>query len=128
MHSKNRMSKVKNFTSNTLYNFNNVSLDYVSIRRLEKRLDDTLIYLRDAPPKYSTVPFDLEPELVTDRKHVPVNPIKVPLKPQPWDDKYELFNYKGIQEDTIVINKNRTRKALKAAKPWEKYDLMKIYR
>ena len=98
------------------------------IYRLEKRLDDDLLYLRDAPPHFSTFPFDLEPELPTDRKEVPVNSIKVPLKPQPWVQKYELKNYKGIKEETIVINANRTRKAKKAEKPWEKYDLMKIYR
>ena len=31
--------------------------------KLEKRIDDDLTYLRDAPPKYTTFPQDMEPEV-----------------------------------------------------------------
>lgn len=49
----------------------------IEVLRLEKRLDDSLLYLRDAPPEYSTFPFDMEPELRVDNAVVPVNPLKV---------------------------------------------------
>ena len=41
--------------------------------RLEKRLDDSLAYLKDAPPEYSTVPFDYPKKSHPPGKPVPVN-------------------------------------------------------
>lgn len=96
--------------------------------KLEKRLDDQLLYLRDCALEYSTFPFDLEPEFVVGRTEVPVNTIQIPLLPPPWISKYELLGLKGITPESIVLNRNRTRKLKKAAQPWEKYDLMKMYR
>lgn len=49
----------------------------IEVLRLEKRLDDSLLYLRDALPEYSTFPFDMEPEMRVDNSVVPINPIKV---------------------------------------------------
>ena len=51
----------------------------IEVLRLEKRLDDSLLYLRDAFPEYSTFAFDMEPELRVDNSVVPVNPLKVTL-------------------------------------------------
>lgn len=110
------------------YDLYDPCIQKIECLRLEKRLDDQLLYLRDAPPQYSTFPFDLEPELIIEGKEVPVNDIKVPLLPQPWKAKYELQDLKGVKKETIIINRNRTRKAEMLAKPFEKYDLMKIYR
>lgn len=52
----------------------------IEVLRLEKRLDDSLLYLRDALPEYSTFPFDMEPEIRPDSSTVPVNPIKVAVR------------------------------------------------
>lgn len=49
----------------------------IEVLRLEKRLDDELLYLRDALPEYSTFPLDMDPELVPEGAPVPVNPLKV---------------------------------------------------
>lgn len=48
----------------------------IEVLKLEKRLDDNLMYLRDALPEYSTYDFDMQPvhfELTGD---VPVNPVR----------------------------------------------------
>jgi large subunit ribosomal protein L19 len=49
----------------------------IDVLRLEKRLDNELLYLRDALPEYSTFPLDMEPEYLPEGAVVPVNPIKV---------------------------------------------------
>ena len=51
----------------------------VEMIRLEKRLDDDLMYLRDAPAEYSFFPQDMKRELITqkDGRNVPVNPLLV---------------------------------------------------
>ena len=49
----------------------------IEVLRLEKRLDDSLLYLRDSLPEYSTFSFDMEPEMRVDNSVVPINPIKV---------------------------------------------------
>lgn len=49
----------------------------VEVLRLERRLDESLLYLRDALPEYSTFPFDMEQERRIDNTFVPINSIKV---------------------------------------------------
>lgn len=88
-------------------------------------MDDRLLYLRDAPLEYSTFPFDLEAEL-TPAGSVPINEIKIPLNPLPWLERWERQNLKGVKD--LVVNERRQKKAAARATPWEKYDLMKIYR
>jgi large subunit ribosomal protein L19 len=56
----------------------------VETLRLEKRLDDELYYLRDAPLEYSTFPFDMDAEMLPDGQPVPINEVRVPLNPAPW--------------------------------------------
>lgn len=102
------------------------SLQKIDCLRLEKRLDDELFYLRDAPLEYSTFPFDMEAELLSEGSPVPVNDIVVPLNPRPWLEKWEQKELKGITN--INVCRKRLKKAKAAAKPWEKYDLMKAYR
>lgn len=70
---------------NTLFMFAGVEICYelysprlrqIEVLKLEKRLDDNLMYLRDALPEYSTFDFDMKPvhyELTGD---VPVNPVR----------------------------------------------------
>lgn len=52
-------------------------LQSIEVLRLEKRLDEELLYLRDALPIYSTFSLDMEPEILQEGAPVPVNPIKV---------------------------------------------------
>ena len=49
----------------------------IEVLRLEKRLDESLLYLRDALPEYSTFPFDMEQERRLDNSVVPINQTKV---------------------------------------------------
>lgn len=49
----------------------------IEVLRLERRLDESLLYLRDALPEYSTFPLDMEPERRLDNSFVPINPLKV---------------------------------------------------
>lgn len=103
-------------------------LQSVECLKLEKRLDSQLLYLRDAPLKYSTFPFDMEPIYLREGDPIVVNPIKVKLNPRPWFQKWELYNLKGVEDLMPMLNENRKRKFEKNRKPWEKYDLMKMYR
>jgi len=61
----------------------------IEVLRLEKRLDDELYYLRDAPQEYSTVPFDMEAEILPEESSVPVNKTIVKLNPRPWLRRWE---------------------------------------
>ncbi|XP_063995069.1 large ribosomal subunit protein bL19m [Diachasmimorpha longicaudata] len=96
--------------------------------RLEKRLDDELYYLRDAPLEYSTFPVDMEMELLPEGSAVPVNTLQVPLKPRPWLKRWEIYPMKGIVQSTIITTPKKWLRAEKLKKPWEKYDIMKTYR
>ncbi|KAK0167863.1 hypothetical protein PV327_001718 [Microctonus hyperodae] len=110
-----------------VYEMYDPAIQKIDCLRLEKRLDDELLYLRDAPEEYSTFPVDMEPEYLPEGSPVPVNDIKIRLNPQPWCRKWECANLKGVLE-IGRISENRQRKAKANEKPWEKYDLMKIYR
>ena len=60
-----------------MYHMYNPTIQKIEVIRLEKRLDDKLMYLRNAPLEYSTFPQDMEPTLVAKDSVVPVNPLKV---------------------------------------------------
>lgn len=100
----------------------------IEVLRLEKRLDEELLYLRDCDPIHSTVPMDMQPELIAEGSPVPLNTTVVKLLPEPWRQKYDIKGFKGIElpdnfdEDRIL--------ASEAKKPpyYEKFDLMKEYR
>ena len=49
----------------------------IEVLKLEKRLDEELFYLRDAPPEHSTFAFDMQPITLPPGSSVPVNTIKV---------------------------------------------------
>lgn len=53
----------------------------IEVLRLERRLDESLLYLRDALPEYSTFPLDMEAERRVDTSVVPINPLKVNTYP-----------------------------------------------
>ncbi|XP_018579357.1 39S ribosomal protein L19, mitochondrial [Anoplophora glabripennis] len=108
-----------------MYEMYDPSLQKVEILRLEKRLDDELFYLRDALPEYSTFDPNMEAELIPEGSLVPVNPIKVKLKPKPWLERWERKNLQGVQD--LELPEKFYKRAAELAKPWEKYDLMKEY-
>lgn len=110
------------------YNMYDPTILNITVLRLEKRLDDDLLYLRDALPKYSTFPFDMEPEYLPDGSPVPINDMKVELKPRPWCGRWERKGYKGIDNVDQYINEKMIKQKKRLETPWEKYDLMKEYR
>jgi len=98
----------------------------VEVLKLEKRLDDELLYLRDALPEYSTFDFNMEPEIPAENSLVPINSLKVQLKPRPWLERWERKDLKGV--DAFKLSQEFFDRAEKQKKPWEKYDLMLQYR
>ncbi|XP_037780930.1 39S ribosomal protein L19, mitochondrial-like [Penaeus monodon] len=109
-----------------LYEMYSPLLQSVEVLRLEKRLDEELLYLRDALPEYSTFPLDMDVEPVLEGAPVSVNPIKVQLKPRPWHERWERKNLQGVLD--LGLPERFYKRAKLHEKPWEKYDLMKEYR
>ncbi|KAB0799970.1 hypothetical protein PPYR_07853 [Photinus pyralis] len=108
-----------------LYEMYDPALQKIEVLRLEKRLDDELMYLRDALPEYSTFDINMEVEILPEGSPVPVNPLKVVLKPKPWLERWERQNLKGVEE--FEVSPRDRERAEKVATPWLKYDLMKNY-
>lgn len=110
------------------YDMYDPTLLKVEVLRLEKRLDDHLLYLRDALDEYSTFDLNMESEILPEGAPVPVNDIKVTLKPRPWFARWERHELQGVANIEEHTNEKKRRKAERVATPWEKYDLMKEYR
>ncbi|KAF2896637.1 hypothetical protein ILUMI_09540 [Ignelater luminosus] len=108
-----------------LYEMYDPVLSKIEVLRLEKRLDDELFYLRDALPEYSTFDSNMEPEIHPEGAPIPINPIKVKLKPRPWLERWERKDLKGIEQ--IDLPERFFIRAKELATPWEKYDMMKQY-
>lgn len=108
-----------------MYEMYDPTIHKVEVLRLEKRLDDELLYLRDALPEYSTFDPNMDVEILPEGTPVPVNPIKVELKPKPWLERWERKNLKGLQD--LGLDEKFYKRAEELATPWEKYDLMKEY-
>lgn len=49
----------------------------IEVVKLEKRLDDSLLYLRDALPEYSTFDVNMKPVAQEPTQKVPVNEVWV---------------------------------------------------
>lgn len=60
-----------------VYELYNPTITKIEVLKLERRLDDNLAYLRDAPPEYCTFPFDMEPVKLPPGSGVPLNTIQV---------------------------------------------------
>ncbi|XP_053314740.1 39S ribosomal protein L19, mitochondrial [Spea bombifrons] len=99
----------------------------IQVLKLEKRLDDNLMYLRDALPEYSTFDFNMKP-VISISDEIPVNEIKVKMKPRPWSKRWERpqFSIRGIKFE-LYLHENHIIAANKLAKPWEKFDMLKEY-
>jgi len=110
------------------YEIYDPTLQKIEVLRLEKRLDEKLFYLRDALPEYSTFDLNMEPEIIQEGAPIPINDIKVKLKPRPWFAKWEQHDLKGVENVQELSTIKQLKKATKIATPWEKYDLMKEYR
>ncbi|XP_073987519.1 large ribosomal subunit protein bL19m-like isoform X2 [Rhodnius prolixus] len=121
---------VDNLGTEICYQMYDPTIVKIEVLRLEKRLDNELLYLRDALPEYSTFPFEMEPEILPEGVPVPVNPIKVILKPRPWVGRWERGNFQGIDQEHMMslISDKMKWQIPQHEKPWEKYDLMKQYR
>lgn len=61
------------------YQLYDPTIQKIEVLRLEKRLDDELLYLRDAPNEYSTFDENMEAEYLPEGAPVPVNPAIVKL-------------------------------------------------
>lgn len=123
-----------------MYSLYSPSVVRVEVLRLERRLDDELLYLRDALPEYSTIPLDMEPELLADGETVPLNDVVVKMKPKPWTRKWEKYRdvLRGFEVDPEGCGFSaRDLKAMEVFEAsmnpgWQlkvaKYDLMRQYR
>lgn len=54
-----------------LYEMYDPAIQKIEVLRLEKRLDDELLYLRDALPEYSTFDSKMEVELLSEGTRLP---------------------------------------------------------
>ena len=109
-----------------MYEMYSPILQKVEVLKLEKRLDEELYYLRDAPQHYSTVPFDFETVPHPPGMPVPINSMKVKLGPRPWERRWEREDLKGVED--LGLPQRFYDRAREVSKPWEKHDLMKQYR
>ncbi|VUZ54672.1 unnamed protein product [Hymenolepis diminuta] len=108
----------------------NPTLLSIEVLLLEKRLDQNLLYLRDAPLSESHVPFDFAPVPHEKGAPVPINDKKVKLLPRPWHFQWHLHGYRGIDSESLYnqLNKNELLKIKKKIEFVDRYDLMKMYR
>uniref|UniRef100_A0A6J0TXS5 Large ribosomal subunit protein bL19m n=2 Tax=Pogona vitticeps TaxID=103695 RepID=A0A6J0TXS5_9SAUR len=109
------------------YELYNPIIQEIKVLKLEKRLDDDLMYLRDALPEYSTVDVNMEP-VNLGTEEVYVNKMQVKMKPKPWSKRWEhpKFNIKGINFDVYLTEKNKE-KIKQWSMPWREFDMMKEY-
>ncbi|XP_061463509.1 large ribosomal subunit protein bL19m isoform X2 [Rhineura floridana] len=110
------------------YELYNPLIQEIKVLKLEKRLDDNLMYLRDALPEYSTVDINMKAVPLSVNEEVPVNKMTVGMKPRPWSKHWEhpKFNIQGINFDLYLHEKDKAR-IKKWQMPWRKFDMMKEY-
>lgn len=110
------------------YELYNPRLQSIEVLKLEKRLDDNLMYLRDALPEYSTVDPDMKPVFISATEDIPVNKLKVKMRPKPWSKRWERpkFNIQGIRFDSC-LKPRQLERAQEWAEPWTEYDMLKEY-
>jgi len=121
-----------------MYNIYSPNVLKIEVLRLEKRLDEELYYLRDAPPEYSSFPFDMEAEILPEGVSVPLNTTIVKLNPRPWLIKWERLvdMLEGYELTDPFATPGKVRKHerfMSLRNPgWQrqtiKYDLMDQYR
>lgn len=80
------------------YDLYNPLILSIEVLKLQKRLDDELLYLRDALPEYSTFPENMKAEVLEEGAEVPVDRTLVKMKPRPWTMKWERRLLKGVEK------------------------------
>ncbi|VDL71821.1 unnamed protein product [Nippostrongylus brasiliensis] len=112
-----------------MYDLYNPTIRKIETLKLEKRLDNDLSYLVDAMPEYSTFDFHMEPITHPAGAPIPVNPIKVKMRPPPWSRRWELFDLKGIDGAWDMSTPYFKRKFHKTKmNDYMRYDLIADYR
>jgi len=121
-----------------MYQMYNPTLLKIEVLRLEQRRDEELYYLRDAPAEHSTVPFDLEPEILPEGSPVPINETVVTLNPRPWSRRWERYQdmLTGYQLVDPYPTPGKVRRQMRYMAEgnvgWQmqtlKFDLMREYR
>jgi large subunit ribosomal protein L19 len=108
----------------------NPTIVSIEVLRLEKRLDDNLQYLQDCPAEYSTIPFDMQSTKLLPGMKVPVNTVKVPLRPKPWRHRWERKSLKGVTYPAEMkqFEYQQYKDSYSELRPHERWDLMKHYR
>lgn len=105
-----------------MYSPNIVSIETL---KLERRLDDELYYLRDADPVHSTVDPNMDPVLLAEGEHVPLNDMVVELGPKPWTHRWELKDdlLKGYSYEMGPVDKSDSggRRDLRTKNLWNLY-------
>ncbi|XP_036036388.1 39S ribosomal protein L19, mitochondrial [Onychomys torridus] len=106
----------------------NPRIHEIQVVKLEKRLDDSLLYLRDALPEFSTFDVNMKPVPHEACQEVPVNKLQVKMKPKPWSKRWErpYFNIKGIRFD-LALTEEQMKEAQKWSQPWLEFDMMREY-
>lgn len=110
------------------YDLYNPLILSIEVLKLEKRLDDNLLYLRDALPEYSTVSEDMRPISLPEGSEVPLNKTLVKMKPQPWCRRWENWLLQGIEKLENIPQLFAERVKLLEEDPVYSYDLMLEYR
>lgn len=112
------------------YELYDPTVQKIEVLLLEKRLDDKLYYLRDAPLEYSTIDVNMEAKHHPEGEPVPVNPIQVTLRPRPWMQRWERKNLKGVKRESIDehISDKMRKQQKEREEPWLQWDLMRHYR
>ncbi|CAD5209081.1 unnamed protein product [Bursaphelenchus xylophilus] len=95
-----------------MYDLYNPTIRKIETIKLERRLDDDLSYLIDALPEYSTFDFNLEPISHPVGKPVPVNPLKVKLRPPPWSQRWDMLPFEGLENAWEMATPRAKRKLL----------------
>jgi len=110
------------------YDLYNPLILSIECLKLEKRLDDTLIYLRDALPEYSTVPEDMQAVIHEPGAEVPINKTLVKMKEFPWSRRWERYLFKGVEKFENVPQWFGEKVKAVEDNPIYSYDLMMEYR
>ncbi|XP_063712601.1 large ribosomal subunit protein bL19m-like [Symsagittifera roscoffensis] len=81
----------------------------VTVLRLERWLDQDLLFLRNADPRMCTIPLNMQPEPIPDK--VPVFTGKVKMQPKPWSYRWERFNLKNMDTSYLTpLDRERARR------------------